>query len=273
MPTGTTDSASNAKPESESPRPAVPAAPLSRMIDRENRLWLLASLVLVALAGGLVLVDWPQIGDQSLSEKILPVGLVLLVCLFGAYAWSKSKEMAELHTLVRGLEQRTTATPEVGQLEKLFELVERSQRGYRDLIDTFNDLLFSISLDGRIMAANRSFADLVGQPFADLVGRPLDEFFDPMDGGRAAAEKALPRFLERRHWSGVIARETRSATPPRDSCNATCMRWSGTARIRESVSWRMTLPGTAKMKLASPSCSRPSRKASTWQRPTGALKA
>jgi PAS domain S-box-containing protein len=174
------------------------------MIARENRLWMLASLVLVALAGGLALVSWPQFGEQSLEQRVLPAGLVLLVCLFGIYAWSKSKEMAELHTLVRGLEQRATTGPDSGQLEKLFELVQRSQRGYRDLIDTFDDLLFSISLDGRIVAANRSFADLVGQPFADLVGRPLDDLFDPMDGGRAAAEKALPLFLERRHWSGVL---------------------------------------------------------------------
>src|ERR1019366_8782100 len=130
----------------------------------------------------------------------LPTGLVLLVCLFGLYAWSKSREMAELHGLVRGLEQRATTAPGVGQLEKLFELVERSQRGYRDLIDTFNDLLFSISLDGRVLAANRSFADLVGQPFVELVGRPLDELFDLMDGDRASAERALPRFLEKRYW-------------------------------------------------------------------------
>ena len=174
------------------------------MIAREHRLWLLVLLVLIALAGGLAVVSWPLAGEHSLAQKTLPTGLVLLVCLFGLYAWSKSREMAELHGLVRGLEQRATTAPGVGQLEKLFELVERSQRGYRDLIDTFNDLLFSISLDGRVVAANRSFADLVGQPFVELVGRPLDELFDLMDGDRASAERALPRFLERRYWSGVL---------------------------------------------------------------------
>ncbi len=95
-------------------------------------------------------------------------------------------------------------TPDVGQLEKLFDLVERSQRGYRDLIDTFDDLLFSISLDGRILAANRSFADLVGHPFRIWSAARSMNSLSLMDGGRAAAEKALPRFLERRHWSGVL---------------------------------------------------------------------
>ncbi len=83
--------------------------------------------------------------------------------------------------------------------------MQRSQQGYRDLIDTFDDLLFSLSDTGEILAANRSFADLLGRSFSELVGKRLDEFVDLGDGtGRAAAEKALPRLLERRHWSGVL---------------------------------------------------------------------
>ncbi len=87
---------------------------------------------------------------------------------------------------------------------------------------TDEDVLFSLSTDGDILAANRSFADLLGHPFAELLGRPLDEFVDVAESnednqrrdvlglterwgaGRAAAEKALPRLLERRHWSGVL---------------------------------------------------------------------
>lgn len=201
MSTGVTDRTPQVGAERE--RGNFPsAAPLS-MIAREHRLWLLALIVLIALAFGLAVMSWSQVGNQSFVEKALPTSLVLLVCLFGAYMWAKSKEMAQLHELVRGIEQRT-ANPDLGQLEKLFELVQRSQRGYRDLIDTFDDLLFSVSLDGRILAANRSFADLVNQPFASLVGQPIDDHFELLDGGRAVAERALPRFLERRHWSGVV---------------------------------------------------------------------
>ena len=208
MSTGVSNHTSQAQAEREAPKSGASAAPLNRMIARQHRLWLLASLVLVALAVGLAMVSWPQFGEESFVRRALPSSLILLVCLFGVYAWSKSKEMAELHGLVRGLEQRASTNPDDGQLEKLFEMVERSQRGYRDLIDTFNDLLFSITLDGRIVAANRSFADLVGQPFTELVGRPLDELFE-LNGGRAAAEKALPRFLERRQWAGVLRAQLR----------------------------------------------------------------
>jgi len=92
------------------------------MIAREHRLWLLAMVVLVALAFGLAIVSWSEGGQQSFADRALPASLVLLVCLFGAYTWSKSKEMAELQELVRGIEQRA-ATPNVDQLEKLFALV------------------------------------------------------------------------------------------------------------------------------------------------------
>ena len=81
------------------------------MIAREHRLWLLALLVLVALAAGLAVVSWPQVASNRFAQKALPVGLVLLVCLFGLYTWSKSREMAELRGLVRGLEQRASDGP------------------------------------------------------------------------------------------------------------------------------------------------------------------
>ncbi len=99
--------------------------------------------------------------------------------------------MAELRGLVRGLEQRATAPPDVGQLEKLFEMVQRSQQGYRDLIDTFEDLLFSISADGEILAANRSFADLLGPSLSRIwwAGRSMNLWIWRTATGRAALQK------------------------------------------------------------------------------------
>ena len=178
---------------------------LERLAKRESRMWMLALVVLLALAIGLAVVSSWQGGGLSREWRILPLALVVLVCLFGVYVWSKTTEISELRGLVRGLERRDDHVPDLDQLERLFGLVQRSQQGYRDLIDTFEDLLFSISLDGQIIAANRRCADLLGQPFAALVGRPLDEFLDLPDGtGRASAAAVLPRLLEQRNWSGVL---------------------------------------------------------------------
>jgi PAS domain S-box-containing protein len=132
-------------------------------------------------------------------------GLVVLVVLFVAYAWSKTNEIAELRGLVRGIEHRTGAEQNNDQLDQLFSLISRSQQGYRDLIDTFEDFLFSLSLDGRILTANRSFADLVQHSFAEVIGRSIDEFLEfPDSGNRLAMEQWIPRFLEKRRWTGMV---------------------------------------------------------------------
>ena len=63
------------------------------------------------------------------------------------------------------------------QLDQLFSLISKSQQGYRDLIDTFEDLLFSFSIDGKVLTVNRSFADLLQLSFADVIGRSAGRIF------------------------------------------------------------------------------------------------
>jgi two-component system NtrC family sensor kinase len=137
--------------------------------------------------------------------EALPMGLVVLVALFVAYAWHKTNEIAELRGLVRGIEHHAATAHSNDQLEQLFSLLSKSQQGYRELIDTFEDLLFSLTLDGKIITVNRSFADLLNLSFADVVGRSLDEFFEfPDSGFRMDVQECMPRFLELRHWAGVV---------------------------------------------------------------------
>ncbi len=88
-------------------------------------------------------------------------------------------------------------------LEQLVEIISRSQRGYRELIDSFEDLVFLISLNGEIQAANRPVAALIGRNFPEFIGRPFCEFLAEPDIQTARA--ALPVFLKKRAWSGTIA--------------------------------------------------------------------
>ena len=164
-----------------------------------------ALLILGALAAGLAITSWDSIRAMSDHLEALPVGLVILVGLFVVYAWGKTNEIAELRGLVRGIEHRTNAQQNTDQLDQLFSMISKSQQGYRDLIDTFEDLLFSISLDGVILTANRSFADMVNLSFADVIGRSMDEFFElPDSGDRGVLRQWLPNFIERRSWNGVV---------------------------------------------------------------------
>jgi PAS domain S-box-containing protein len=191
-------------PRADAQAVATSATERDQLSRRERGVWRATLLLLGALAVAYAATSWQSIREMSHGLMALPVGLVVLVFLFVAYAWSKTNEVAHLRGLVRGIE-RTTTEHDASQLDQLFALISRSQQGYRDLIDTFEDLLFSVSNDGKILTVNRSFADSLNMSFAEVVGRRLDEFFElPEASDRMALEQWLPRFMQRRRWTGVV---------------------------------------------------------------------
>src|SRR5258708_369696 len=125
--------------------------------------------------------------------------------MFGAYMGKESLEVSELGGLMHGFEKRDEAPPSDKQLDHLFEIIARSQQGYRDLIDSFDDVLLALNLDGQIRAVNRSFSDLVATPFQKMIGRPLADFVQAAGGDASElVKRAMPRFMERRQWEGVV---------------------------------------------------------------------
>jgi PAS domain S-box-containing protein len=198
-----------------SPESASSPLQRDRLTRRERGVWRAALVLLGALALAFAITSWDSIRAMPHHMEALPVGLVLLVALFVAYAWTKTTEIAELRGLVRGIEQRANPVKhKTDQFDQLFSLISKSQQGYRDLIDTFDDFLFSLSLDGKILTVNRSFADLLQLSFAEVVGRQVDEFIEfPDVGAGVDLERTIPRFLEKRTWNGVVrVRVKKSAT-------------------------------------------------------------
>jgi len=177
---------------------------LEQFERRQSELWRLTFFLLLILSVVFALVSWDSIRSLAHHFEALPIGLVILVVLFGLYAWKRTQEISELRGLVRGIEQRDAVPPNEKQLDQLFDVISRSQQGYRDLIDSFDDLLLAVSLDGQIRAANRSFADLVGATFPQIIGHSLSEFVEEGTGEAELAERAMPRFLERRVWNGTV---------------------------------------------------------------------
>lgn len=189
--------------------PGVPRDNVTSRLEefekRQNDLWRLTFLLLAVLAVFFAWTSWDSIRQFAHRFEALPIGLVVLIFLFVAYAWKRTKEISELRGLVRGIERLDAAPPSDQQLDHLFELVSRSQQGYRDLIDSFSDVLVALSLEGEVRAANRSFADLVDLPFQKVIGRPLGDFFDDPGGRyRQEMERGLPGFHERRNWQGTL---------------------------------------------------------------------
>src|SRR5256712_497423 len=172
---------------------------------RQSELWRMAILVIVLLGLAYAWTSWGSVRSLAHRFEALPIGLVILVILFTFYTWKKTQEISELRGLMRGLEHHKVVAPSDRQLDQLFSLISKSQQGYRDLIDSFDDVLLALSLDGQIRAVNRSFSDLVDTPFQEIIGRPLADFVQENSGdGEKLVERAMPRFMERRQWSGVV---------------------------------------------------------------------
>jgi len=173
---------------------------------RQKELWRFTFAVLFALAVFFAWTSWASIRSfASRYEALAHVLIVVVIVLFGAYVWKKTQEISELRGLMRGMEHRDEAPPNEKQLDQLFAMISRSQQGFRDLIDSFDDVLLALSLDGQVRAVNRSFSDLVGVPFPQIIGNPLSDFLQEGSGeGSELVRRAMPRFMERRQWSGVV---------------------------------------------------------------------
>src|SRR5215831_881808 len=190
---------------SEDARRSAISSSFERFEKRQSELWRLTFLVLFLLVLAYAWTSWGSIRNLTHHFEALPIGLVVLVLLFSAYTRKKTREISELRGLLRGMEERDAHPPSDRQMDQLFEIISKSQQGYRDLIDSFDDLLLAVTLDGKMRAANRSFSDLVETPFQQIIGRPITEFVQEASGlEEELLKRSMPRFMERRHWTGVL---------------------------------------------------------------------
>jgi two-component system NtrC family sensor kinase len=182
-------------PDSESSR-------WDQLERKEGQLWRYALWLGLLLAVAWAASEWEHLKSLPLNLMGIPTGVVVLMGLFAVYAYQKRLEILELRSFVRGIRERNEAPPTAQQLERLFDFVEKSQRGYRELIDSFDDVVFAFSLDGKLQTANRSLEVLMGEPIDTLVGRDLGELLS--EPTREMAQKDLARFLDRRYWNGTV---------------------------------------------------------------------
>jgi PAS domain S-box-containing protein len=88
------------------------------------------------------------------------------------------------------------------QFQKLIQVISRSQHNYRELIDSLDHAVFTVSLTGEFRVANRGLAEILDVSFQDLIGHRIDEFVT--QPGRAEVERPLAALLERGSWSGML---------------------------------------------------------------------
>jgi two-component system NtrC family sensor kinase len=177
--------------------------PASNLLEREeSQLWRWALGLLVLLATAVAALSWEQLKDLPYRLWAIPVGLFVLAILFATYAFGRKREVSELKQILKGFQNQAGVTPSEEQLDQLSQLIMRSQRNFKELIDSLDDVALAISLDGTLRTVNRRTTEVLGSPYAQLVGRKLEEFLGaPL---HVEASASLARFLEKRSWSGVV---------------------------------------------------------------------
>ena len=173
----------------------------SHLEKEENWLWRTALLFLVLLATALAAESWERLQNLPYHLGLLSVAVLSVAIAFAGFAYGRRKRVAELKALVRGLQERAS-TPTEEQLDQLGQLIARSQRSFKELIDSFDDVAFAISLDGTLRTVNRRMTQILGVPYTEVVGNKLDDFID--EPRRQDVDRDLARFLEKRRWSGMV---------------------------------------------------------------------
>ncbi|HEY7617776.1 MAG TPA: PAS domain S-box protein, partial [Terriglobales bacterium] len=170
-------------------------------LDKEEaRLWRMAMLFVVLLATALAAVSWERLQTLPYHLGFLSIAVLCVAVSFAAFTYGRRKRVAELKDLIQGIQER--AAPSAEQLDHLSQVIARSQRSFKELIDSFDDVAFATALDGTLRTVNRRGAELFGSQYADVIGQKLTDLLD--EPTRSQLEAGLPRFLERRRWSGVV---------------------------------------------------------------------
>ncbi len=184
-------------PSSSNPNPSP-----NRLDREESQLWRWALGLLILFAAAVAALSWQELKDLPYRLWAIPAGLFALAVLFAAYAFGRKREVSELRQLLKGFQKRAGVAPSEEQLDQLGQLIMRSQRNFKELIDSLDEVALAASLDGTLRTVNRRVSEILGAPYSQLVGHKLQEFLsEPL---RAEGALSLPRFLEKRNWSGVV---------------------------------------------------------------------
>lgn len=194
---------------SGSPRRSRPSRNLER---EESQLWRWILLFMVLLAAGFAALAWERLESLPYHLGPMALGVLVLSILLAVYAYGRRKEVGELKVLLQDLQEQVGAAPSEEQLDQLNELIARSQRNFKELIDSFDDAACAVSLDGTLRTVNKRVSELAGLPYTAIVGHKFFEFLE--EPTRTSVEGGLVRFLEKRHWAGTVRVRFKNGSRP-----------------------------------------------------------
>ena len=167
---------------------------------------------MVLLSVALAALLWERLESIPYSLRAIPIGVLALSLLFAVYAYGRRREVSELKGLLRGLQEHVGAAPSEEQLDQLSQVIMRSQRNFRELIDSFDDPACAVSLDGTIRTVNKRVTEVTGLPYTELVGRKIyDLVEEPL---QQDVERGLGQFLEKKRWAGTLRVRLKNSSRP-----------------------------------------------------------
>ena len=176
--------------------------PQGSLEQEESQLWRWLLWFMILLAVALAALLWERLDNIPFGLRAIPLGVLALSILFAVYAGGRRREVSELKGLLRGLQEHVGAAPSVEQLDQLSQVIMRSQRSFKELIDSFDDPACAVSLDGTLRTVNKRVTELTGLPYSDVVGRKIYDFVE--EPARDEIERGLGRFLEKKRWAGTV---------------------------------------------------------------------
>jgi PAS domain S-box-containing protein len=168
----------------------------------ESQLWRWTLWFMILLAAALAALLWERLESIPFQLRAIPIGVLALSVLFAMYAYGRRREVSELKGLLRGLQEHVGAAPSEEQLDQLSQVIMRSQRSFKELIDSFDDPACAVSLDGTLRTVNKRVTELTRLPYTEVVGRKVYDFVD--EPTREEIERGLGRFLEKKRWAGTV---------------------------------------------------------------------
>jgi PAS domain S-box-containing protein len=178
----------------------------------ESQLWRWALLFMIFLAVALAALLWERLENIPYQLRAIPIGVLALSILFAIYAYGRRREVGELKGLLRGLQEHVGAAPSEEQLDQLHQVIQKSQRNFKELIDSIDDPACAASLDGTLRTVNKRVSDLFGLPYSELVGRKVYDLID--EPNRDEVEKSLGRFLQTKRWTGTVKIQLKKSSRP-----------------------------------------------------------
>src|SRR5215831_4830947 len=191
--------------------PKSPRQP-GNLDQEESQLWRWILLFMILLASALAALLWERLENIPYQLRAIPIGVLVLSILFAVYAYGRRREVHELKGLLRGLQEHVGAAPSEEQLDQLSQVIMRSQRNFKELIDSMDDPACAVSLDGTVRTVNRRVTELTGLNYSQLVGSNVYDLLE--EPAREEIQRGLGRFLERKRWAGTVRIRLKNQTRP-----------------------------------------------------------